>query len=1068
MFEQLPVFENKHREEEESTRTSGHSNETEEEVIVHQKRNGGGGAWENVVDEPENRLVVPKTARNFEEAESFMARKHKERPKMPPFKYEPDPISGYEPSDNLYEKEPIFMIYHARMCGGHNTSEEDLDFLSKKEREWNTEMAGAESVLKYFKENDSSKEKELAWEEDFGKSPRRFLQEDNLEKLKEVSQEERIFMLAKASRFIGNSPKDFSEYAKVFPEDVEKIKALFINAYMPRDTDIVISPDGLTFKGKYQDEQFVAFKIKEDVLDEDLRKKLFSLSALEINKIDPELKNLFISFDYFSEIARKRDMAKAKIPEDFSENATSFFKEYPEASEDFLRILNDNKLTGKRNLQREDILSEKYEELDAEDKSRILKEFLEYTQYSMIFRETFNRPDLKEDYIQKENSWNIKNRYGPRENFNPQRHSFLYPTEYEPVAFGEETESKHSKDMDEYLDYNPHYKISKIILEEFKNIKSEEEKDQNTKTIVDFWNKNRSPLLMKNACDSLSSQNPSLAASELYDLIKKERGDKDSLLAALYRLELGTMGISEEGMDYLGEKRFDLGEDYNTKEFNAQRITATGAIGIFKGADKEKELIKFFYLEELDSDKIKINAKLMDMTLETLYMGKLGDTDEEKTKKNECLEELKKNYYKITNDKIFTETGVRLNNLSFREQGSFVIYFNEADENAKDELRDFVKEYGEDGIKSFLALEAGDKKDTGRRILEIGKELKPEVAEVIFEKCAEIVDQIEKSKVEIAEMFNEDKDVTDEEIRKINENLVTRMNKLITHFSDEFQTSDNREDLNLNILHELERYKKDMILMASVYRTLKKEGREDVKVEDIKDVSFEIITAAEISTQKDFVAQMKDIYKANYASRPAFRDKLVENFTNTLETQGDKTKFYIYAKGGRIIAFNRFDQRGEGRKYFGSFNVDLNVQNSCIGDALFKASIDKESKENEIEATCDIFSVATIMYVEKGHFVATEFIPASENMEEPIFHIEKGDGYRTEYQDKKQGEIISEYEERQKNNLNGENPIILKLDAEMEKIAEVSKELLGEKKYLLSRYFCSEDRKQVYCVFEKR
>lgn len=421
--------------------------------------------------------------------------------------------------------------------------------------------------------------------------------------------------------------------------------------------------------------------------------------------------------------------------------------------------------------------------------------------------------------------------------------------------------------------------------------------------------------------------------------------------------------------------------------------------------------------------------------------------------------------------KIEERLDIDLKQIPLAYQLHFLKFLSEKNEDEVREVKDFLnastsEENKENRIKSFLSLEAGE--NMGKKILEIGEKLEPEVADAIFEKYTQITDQIEKDKEEIAEMFNEDKDVTDEEIRKINENLLERANKLITHFSDEFQTSDNREDLELNILHELERHRKDMILMASVYRTLKKEGREDVKVEDIKDVSFEIITAAEISTQKDFVAQMKDIYKANYASRPAFRDKLVEKFTNTLETQGDKTKFYIYAKGGRIIAFNRFDQRGEGRKYFGSFNVDLNVQNSCIGDALFKASIDKESKENEIEATCDIFSVATIMYVEKGHFVATEFIPASENMEEPIFHIEKGDAYRTEYQDKKQGEIISEYEERQKNNINGENPIILKLDAEMEKIAEVSKELLGEKKYLLSRYFCSEDRKQVYCVFEKR
>jgi len=1056
MFEQPPVFEKKHGEEEESTRTSGQSQEDEEEVIIYQKREKGGDTWEEVVDEPEEHLTLPMTAETLEEAIAVMAKRPKHTIKTPP--YRPDPIYEWNPYDEAQEIKSISQLFYNRERGGESISEEDSLLLSKKEQEWRKETSDAKDFLGYFEKNKSSEEKELLWEESFGKNPNLFLETDSLDRLKDIPQEERIFMLAKASRFISNSPKDFAPYAKAFPEDVEKIKALFIDEYMPRETD----------NGEYRDDMVVAFKMKEEILDEELKNKLFSLSVLEINRIDPELKNLFLSINYFTEIAQKRNIAKDKMPEGFSENTDVFFKEYPEASDDFVKILNGKNISKKQNLKREDFLSEKYEELGAEDKSRILRKFLEYTQYAMVFRETFNRPDIKEEFVEQENFYDVKNRYGSSENYDPRRQSLLYSTEYEPVAYTQETESEHGKDIEMYLNNNPHYNISKIILEEFKKTGSAEEKDQNTKTIVGFWNKNRSPLLLKNACDSLSSQNPSLAASGLYDLIKEEKGDKDSLLAALYRLELGTMGISENGMDYLGEKKFDLGDEFNKPEFNAERITNTGAIGIFKGADKEKELMKFFYLEGLDGDEIEIKAKLMDVTLDTLSMEKLGDTDEEKAKKKECLEELKKNYYKITNDRIFTETGVRLNNLSFREQGSFVVYFNEADENAKDELRDFVNKYGEEGIKSFLALEAGDKEDTGRRILEIGKELKPEVAEVIFEKCAEIVDQIEKSKEEIAEMFNEDKDVTDEEIRKINENLLERANKLITHFSDEFQTSDNREDLELNILHELERHRKDMILMASVYRTLKKEGREDVKVEDIKDVSFEIITAAEISTQKDFVAQMKDIYKANYASRPAFRDKLVEKFTNTLETQGDKTKFYIYAKGGRIIAFNRFDQRGEGRKYFGSFNVDLNVQNSCIGDALFKASIDKESKENEIEATCDIFSVATIMYVEKGHFVATEFIPASENMEEPIFHIEKGDAYRTEYQDKKQGEIISEYEERQKNNINGENPIILKLDAEMEKIAEVSKELLGEKKYLLSRYFCSEDRKQVYCVFEKR
>lgn len=210
------------------------------------------------------------------------------------------------------------------------------------------------------------------------------------------------------------------------------------------------------------------------------------------------------------------------------------------------------------------------------------------------------------------------------------------------------------------------------------------------------------------------NKNPGRAISGLLELIKKEKDPIDKALATrvVYHLEFGHVGISAEGVKYL-ERMYDLGE-YNNPDFHVSRLTADGEVGIF---DEELKLIKYFHLGDLSTDENKVRAQVLDVTYETLFVARPNETEEERKERMIYLKEFKANYHKLAEDKIFVETGVHLNNLSFREQGWFLIYFSTVDGVQKARIKRFLGVFGEEGLKTFLALELD--RGMGEKILEM-------------------------------------------------------------------------------------------------------------------------------------------------------------------------------------------------------------------------------------------------------------------------------------------------------------------------------------------------------------
>lgn len=410
--------------------------------------------------------------------------------------------------------------------------------------------------------------------------------------------------------------------------------------------------------------------------------------------------------------------------------------------------------------------------------------------------------------------------------------------------------------------------------------------------------------------------------------------------------------------------------------------------------------------------------------------------------------------------------------IPFNYQLHLLKFLTDKNEKEVDEVKEFLNgsinsKDKINRIKSFLATENGN--ELGKKIFKIAEKTEPEFSEKAFEKYANIIDQIEDSKDLIASILKQ-QDVSDEEIRKINSNLIAKANQMMLSVAEKIEKLTDTETLNQKeLLQILDSYKTDTLLTTSIYKTLHKEGS-DIKPEDLEGVTFETKGGEEIIQDEETFEEMCGIYRGNYSDKPELAESLVKGFKEQLKYQGNNTRIYIYKKNGRVMAFNRFDDNNrEGTKYFGSFNVQPALQDSSIGSALFQKSLEEETKEGEpIKAICFSFSSATVMYIEKGGFIANHFERLSEDPSSPVIHIEKNEFFSPQYSGKTQDEIISQYQKNLGGNTGNDSASIVQIPiSDKNQIDSTMEDFLNNKKYLLTRYFCDKERKNVYAVFEK-
>ncbi|MBU0613873.1 hypothetical protein KJ766_01140, partial [Patescibacteria group bacterium] len=164
------------------------------------------------------------------------------------------------------------------------------------------------------------------------------------------------------------------------------------------------------------------------------------------------------------------------------------------------------------------------------------------------------------------------------------------------------------------------------------------------------------------------------------------------------------------------------------------------------------------------------------------------------------------------------------------------------------------------------------------------------------------------------------------------------------------------------IEQKLTQYKKDSVLLASIFKTAKKQNPE-LNFEDFKDLSFERKPATELTDEEK--EEMIDILMTNWISQSDVEtaefiaDTMKKSFTN------QKSTFHLLYSHQEIIGFIRFDKMDDDSLYAGSLNIRMDMQSSLIGESTMQSTVDLYAKNSVIHANAAISARATEAYVEE-------------------------------------------------------------------------------------------------------
>ena len=817
-------------------------------------------------------------------------------------------------------------------------NKDDIAILSETERE-----DRAYDAADGFYNLKSEEKIDSLWEEKYDKDSVSFFDDKNLEFLNSLEAGERLNLLAIAATSILVTPQLAEKYFQKFPDDLLAVDKIFST---------------LRF--------------------EELNRRnyhLFTICALQMDKKDLKLENYNNTYEQYTgeleqyyNIARRRKEAPKYLLSNFTDiSIKEDMAEFGDAAKGLFAVLEDSKDRNSR-LDTSKMFSGEFENLTEEKKALFIRKCLAQFQYYLLFTETYNSLFTEEstDYFSK----NIKDQHNVS-------HSMIFKT-FQPGAVFEYNQSYFNQEMDwstetggdveEYADQ----KMILATLDELKNATAD--KDKNTKLVVEFWNKNRNPIFTDAVAKVLSEQNVNLAASELLELLKMEKDKKEPINAMLYRLEFGKIGVSEDGVKYL-EKVYDLGE-YNNSDFHASRLTVNGEIGVF---NEELELIKYFHLGKLDSEEKKIKADVLDFTYETLFIGNKKENPEERKKREEYLEEFKKKYYEISGEEIFKSTGTQLNNLSFKEQGWFLIYFNQASSEKKEQLRNFVGKYQEKGIKSFLSLETDQK--LGDKIVELGEKLDKDSGRIVFHKISELVDLAEKEKEELREMFLKNGSDLNFDWREVRLALLQKTEIIISNFYQEIDKGFDNEKI-INLINDLEKGRSEMLLLSSVLKTAKENGI-NISLDLIKDLSLEskfINSKRGTILSEDEKKQTRKIVEENYSEiflkdgekyNSEAYERIIDDFDREFNNLEGQLVFILKYKD-EVICFNKFKQTSNHEVYGASFNVLKEIQGLSIGKNFMQKTEEEVSKNYDIRIKSRKDNPANASYKRSGFEIVGE------------------------------------------------------------------------------------------------
>jgi|GEM_PF-6838180 len=614
---------------------------------------------------------------------------------------------------------------------------------------------------------------------------RAFFQDENLAEIETLPSDERIKFLAGASMQMEIGSADFDRYFNRFPEDAKLVIRRVYDAYSPEfDHSMyeIIQPEfGAKVFGTAI--KHCGFMNILDSLDrtesayvaDGTEREAFLTEAhdfLKATEIANHLDRFFLgdrNTTFEGVVLKYREPGEQIIS---ARNSASKLK-YSEAYE----VYNDttNAIRSVINLP-----DERFPKIQ---KVALLKELLFYSHNSCVEWEisSIRHAACLKQYEKEEKSYSWSEYY---------THSIIAEIEHPAVLYELPYTFSNSEDSGDSLSNCYDEFMIRELLEQLAKLDSRE----SIPPTLEFWRKNGNPLYGPAVAEVLNID-PSASAREiLSQLPVASEAQRRGLISLLYRLEIGKVGISPEGLDYLG-RRFDL-DQYNDPANFAHRLTADGKVGIF---DADRQLRGFIQLEANDfaeNDDEPIRKAILNITLEMLFVPHPDEQESDRRQREKLLIDFRANYFD-TYLNLFQnkegETGLRFNNLTLPEQG-FVSHFIDENKNnpdLKDRFFKFISKFGEDGFLAFRSIEFDP--TAGDQLIELGERVDTAEMKALFREYSTTYQLAEAVSRHIGLMLQNQ--ANDLEINLIRENILMSAQKVLLNPEPDDENLAGRENL---------------------------------------------------------------------------------------------------------------------------------------------------------------------------------------------------------------------------------------------------------------------------------
>lgn len=491
---------------------------------------------------------------------------------------------------------------------------------------------------------------------------------------------------------------------------------------------------------------------------------------------------------------------------------------------------------------------------------------------------------------------------------------------------------------------------------------------------------------------------------------------------------------------------------------------------------KDPYLLKQVYedLSKISGDLKLIYQRMLEYSFRPLEISDIilhSSSRQDPTQQKKNMEILFDYEYLVSpfmQDQIEKDFGIDITNLSLPVQNWFLQFIKRKKMSEIEPVIKFVKKYKESGLKTFLSLELG--MEIGDKILEIGEKFNKEAAQNIFNKYSEIIDAKEKIQNYLFEYFGSQKNYSQEDFNSIIDNLMRKGRELLIYYASQAErlTKQEQKSLVQEIIKQLESYKTEILLFASIFKSLS--SKEKIDFNEIKETKLIKKDTSDLTLKEK--EKMVEIFKNNRIG--VYPDKLLEislsSFKEALNLKGKE--IFILTYKGEPVSFIRFDKLGENRLFAASFNVRPEARSSSIGRAMLKATLDKKARNYVIEAEAYTKIPIVANYIGEFGFVARGIDLDYKGSGEAFFIMERDDEKNKKFITRQftSEQIFREYLNNFVDNQfkPSQRFIILHFDLEHQEkeFRKVCDRLLNQQDYVLTR-FLRINPQEVYLVFEK-